>query len=141
MTYVELVQVEWPLIVEHGHHRSPVIMTAKVEALQYKLFSRLEDEHSISVSISSVVFSPTGSYIACGGEDGKVSIWAPTGELLHVLTSASSILCLCWLATNQVLAGLAAGALACLTIDEVLSICVLRLHVAQDISPCRLQLN
>jgi WD40 repeat protein len=91
------------------------------KALQYKPFACLEDKHASSVSISPVLFSPGGSYVACGGEDGKLLIWALlTGKLLHVLTAASAILCLLWLSSDQVVAGMATGVLVLVTIDKVL---------------------
>lgn len=88
------------------------------EALQYKLFVRLEGEHS--KTITCVAFSPNGQYLACGGEDNKMSIWdASTAEVLHVLTGASPILCLSWLNSMQIVVGMESGGLACATIDKV----------------------
>jgi WD40 repeat protein len=88
------------------------------EALQYKIFLRLQGEHS--QNITSIAFSPDGHYIACGGDDRKLSVWdAFSGESLHVLSGASTISCLSWLNSNQVVGGMGNGGLACATIDKV----------------------
>lgn len=88
------------------------------EALQYKLFLRLEGEHS--QTITCVAFSPDGLYIACGGDDNKLSVWdASSAESLHVLSGECPILCLSWLNSDQVVGGMDNGGLACVTIDKV----------------------
>lgn len=90
----------------------------KKEALQYHRVTQLGGEHTGIISVAE--FSPDGQHIACGGWDGKITIWhTSTARVLHVLSGETPIQCLVWLKTDQLLAGLRNGILVCATAKQV----------------------
>ncbi|RDB23068.1 hypothetical protein Hypma_009878 [Hypsizygus marmoreus] len=79
----------------------------KEEKLSYTLFAQLSGEHSKEGTINAISLNSTGTYLACGGDDGKISIWATLSnerQLLHVVSGRSPVMCLIWLHSDRVLA-------------------------------------
>lgn len=61
----------------------------------YLLHHTLRGGHESS--IISLAFSPTGDYLASGGEDSAINIWnVHDGTLAHRIQLKSPILCLEW---------------------------------------------
>lgn len=89
--------------------------------LSYQFLYHLKHEYIATTSVTCVAFSPDGSYVACGADDGTMSIWSnsPPGTLLHVLSGKFPVLCITWLDGDHILGGLANGVLACVEIDKV----------------------
>ena len=87
-------------------------------ALRYKSILQLKAEHTRLVTVVS--FSPNGSYIASGGQDGKLSIWdVATGTLLHVLHGSKTLHSLCWIDSHRIFCGLDQGVVASAYINKV----------------------
>lgn len=89
--------------------------------LSYEFFHHLKHEYVATTTVTCVAFSPDDSYIACGADDGTISIWSNSlsGTLLHVLSGKNPILCIMWLDSDHLLGGMANGVLACIEIDKV----------------------
>ncbi|KAI9848248.1 MAG: hypothetical protein M1838_000604 [Thelocarpon superellum] len=76
----------------------------------------LQSDDQITWMVSTVAWSPTGSYLAvglCDGNhvyDGQVAIWSKTGVFVHALpTGQDIILSLRWSPSGLVLLGICAG--------------------------------
>lgn len=87
---------------------------------KYTLSKKFRDAHTQAVSC--LAFNPDGRYIACGSDDSSLTIWSTSsGKLLYVLSgnTYSEVVCLAWIDSHRLLAGLASGVLICVTIDQV----------------------
>lgn len=94
---------------------------SETDKLAYTLFKSLDHEHVAAAAITCIAFSPDGTYIAGGADDGQISIWSNSGSLrlLHAISGKSSVLCIKWLDEDRLLGGMEDGVLACINIDKV----------------------
>ncbi|KAJ2987709.1 hypothetical protein NUW54_g9347 [Trametes sanguinea] len=61
--------------------------------------------------VTSVLFAPDGALLATSDLSGKMCIWdSSSGKLLHVYTAGTSILALCWFGLDEIMCGMADGA-------------------------------
>lgn len=90
--------------------------------LVYTFFKSLGHEHLPAASVTCVAFSPDGAYIACGADDGQVSVWSNSDSLtlLHIISGKPSVKCIKWLNEDCLVGGMEDGALAYIYIDKVL---------------------
>lgn len=89
--------------------------------LVYTFFKSLGHEHLPAASVTCVAFSPDGVYIACGADDGKVSVWTNSDSLTltaHCLWKALRQVHQ-WLNEDCLVGGMEDGALAYIYIDKV----------------------
>ncbi len=76
------------------------------------------------LGITSVTFSPNGTFLATAGLDGTVCIWRVADHaLLHVYKNKTAIVCLAWILNGEdsVLLGYEDGNVATLSITSVSS--------------------
>ena len=84
--------------------------------LQYERTTTFED--SRTGGVTSVAFSPTGSFLASAGLDHRVCIWSvENGRLLHNFVTASTVLSLAWVPVRDgmLLCGCQDGSIVVLT--------------------------
>ncbi len=87
---------------------------------KYQRLLSLSHEHT--KGITSVAFSPHGTYIVTAGLDGKICWWSlDDGDLLYVWSGNSAVLSLAWVPEREdsIICGLQDGNVAMLKVTSV----------------------
>ncbi|KAH9847484.1 WD40-repeat-containing domain protein [Lenzites betulinus] len=90
--------------------------------LQYQQHLRLLHREGHRDAVTTVAFSPSGSFLASGGLDGRVCVWEiGSGKLLHVFAGKSPVLSVVWLDLDErMVCGMQDGTIASLAISPTL---------------------
>ena len=101
--------------------------------LCYKQAQHLEHEHKATVT--TLIFSPKGSFLAVASLDGTLSIWSTISWKVMYMVAASGMACLSilWMSNmeDQLLCGLANGVVVSMQITHQVSA---TLHLSRILS-------